>query len=214
MNVQLALLALEKAGIEGRGAESARQLLAKDPWPTGLALPRLDGQYVDPAAPIGALAKDFTEARVTAADLPRRVADIAAMRVGCRCGTRCTPTSGRCTSTGRVPCSPATGAGSQKEIDRREAAARKQLKAAHTELTEAAKRLDENEVTSRARAVRAGGKAAEAWDNRVQADSQLRALHGLRQPARGPRRTGRTTAAGVVGRAPGHVRRRLNVHQR
>ena len=127
MNVQLALIALEKAGIEGKGTKSARQLLAKDPWPTEIELPRLDGQFVDPAEPIGALAEDFTEGRATAADLRGRVADIAAMRVGAGLWHTLYADVRAHTSTGRGPCSPATGTGSQKEIDRREAAARKQL---------------------------------------------------------------------------------------
>lgn len=180
MNVQMALIALEQAGIEGKGTKSARQLLAKDPWPTEIELPRLDGQFVDPAELIGALAEDFTAGRATAADLRGRVADIAMMRVGAGLWH---------TLYDRVKVTHEYRArallagdwnGIQKELDRREAAARKQLSAAHKELAAAAKRLDVNEVTSRVRAVHAGRKAAEAWDNRAQANGQLRALHGLR----------------------------------
>jgi hypothetical protein len=180
MNVHLALMALESAGIEGKGSKAARQMLGRDQWPAGVELPTDEGRFEATTEAIGTLAEDLVDGRISVGDLPRRMADIAVLRVGSQPWRE---VHGRVAEV-REYRARALLADDwdriRKELARRDASAQKQLAAAEKELEAAAKRLDEAEVTSRYRAVRAGGGAAAAWDGRAEAIGKLRDLRGLR----------------------------------
>lgn len=181
MNVQMALTALQDAGLDGgKGCKEARKLLARDPWPAEIELPQLGGQYVDPAELVAALAVEFVDGRTSAADLPGRVAAIATERLGGQLWHQLHD---------RVRAVHESKARRQlandwptidKEIRRREDAARKQRRDANRELAAAANRLGYNEtwISSRLYAERAG--AAEAWDTHGEAETRLRATYALR----------------------------------
>lgn len=180
MNVESALLALKTAGIEGKGAKAARQLLDRDAWPADLEPPTVSGSaFHDPAAEaIGALAEDLVDGRVRADDLPGRMAEVAVLRVGSQPWHELRSAVGHMRENRARTLLVADWDAIRTEITRRGAAAWEQRSAADRELDAAARRLDKAEVTTRREAEYGG--AAEAWDSRAEAERELRSLHGLR----------------------------------